>query len=184
MKEKIREIASRIRELREIMEISDGDIAGQLGIAIDDYKKYESGEKDIPASILLAIAQFLAVDSSVLLTGEEARMHLFSVTRKGKGVRVDRRKQYDYEALATAFIHKKSDPFIVTVSPDTPAESITPAMHAGQEFNYILEGKVLLNIHGNKITLDQGDSIYFDSSCPHSMQALDGKKAVFLAVVM
>lgn len=49
----------------------------------------------------------MEVDMGLLLTGEETRMHIFSVTRKGKGVEVGRRKQYQYENLAEKFIHKK-----------------------------------------------------------------------------
>ncbi|AQQ08861.1 hypothetical protein L21SP3_00654 [Sedimentisphaera cyanobacteriorum] len=184
MREKIKQIARRVGELRCLLDISPGDMCSRLGIDEQTYQSYEAGEKDMPASILLAIADELGVDSSVLLTGKEAKMHLFSVTRKGKGVQIDRRKQYDYEALATEFLHKKADPFIVTVRPDAGEEQINPAAHAGQEFNYVLKGNVRLMIHDNEIHLSEGDSIYFDSSCPHSMQAMNGREAVFLAIVM
>ena len=82
--------------------------AQYLNIPIETYKQYEEGVYDIPASILYEIAHKLNVDMGLLLTGEETRMHIFTVTRKGKGVKVDRRKQYKYENLAEKFIHKKS----------------------------------------------------------------------------
>ncbi|OXU15851.1 helix-turn-helix domain-containing protein [Sedimentisphaera salicampi] len=184
MREKIKEIARRVGELRCLMDISPKDMSSRLGIDEQTYKSYEAAEKDMPASILIAIADELGVDSTVLLTGKEAKMHLFSVTRKGKGVQIDRRRQYGYEALSTEFFHKKADPFIVTVSPNTSEEQIKPAAHAGQEFNYILRGELKLMIHENEIYLSEGDSIYFDSSCPHRMQAMNGEEAVFLAIVM
>jgi quercetin dioxygenase-like cupin family protein len=57
-------------------------------------------------------------------------------------------------------------------------------IHAGQEFNMILEGSMLLNINGKNLTLNEGDSIYFDSSLPHGMKALNDRPVKFLTVVL
>ena len=108
MKEKMKEIGLRITELRELSDISIQDMADYLKIPLETYQEYEDGKKDIPASILFEIAHKMEVDMGLLLTGEETRMHIFSVTRKGKGVEVGRRKQYQYENLAEKFIHKKA----------------------------------------------------------------------------
>ena len=70
----------------------------------------------------------------LLLTGEETRMHIFTVTRKGKGISVERRKQYKYENLAEKFVHKKAEPFIVTVEPRTDGKKPSKNSHPGQEF--------------------------------------------------
>ena len=56
--------------------------------------------------------------------------------------------------------------------------------HAGQEFNMVLAGRMLLDINGKEIVLNPGDSLYFDSSLPHGMKALDGNNVRFLAIVM
>ncbi len=183
MKEKSKEIGARIKELRELSEITEREMADYLKIPVETYKKYETGEEDIPASILFEVSQKLNVDMGLLLTGEETRMHIFTVTRKGKGVKVDRREQYKYENLAEKFIHKKAEPFIVTVKPRRGGK---PQMnsHPGQEFNYVLEGTIRFYIHKNEIILNEGDSIFFDSSYPHAMEALGNKKAQFLAIVM
>ncbi|MDI6701362.1 helix-turn-helix domain-containing protein [Methanothermobacter wolfeii] len=182
MKEKSKEIGSRIKELRELSEISPEEMADYLKIDVESYMKYESGEEDIPASILFEIAHKLGVDMGLLLTGEETRMHIFTVTRKGKGVEVERRKQYRYENLAEKFIHKKAEPFIVTVEPRDGKPKTNS--HPGQEFNYVLEGRIRFYIHDNEIILNEGDSIFFDSSYEHAMEALDGKRARFLAIIM
>ena len=91
MQEKIREIASRVKELRELSEISVQDIASKLKISAEKYALYEKGEEDIPASVLVEIAQLFKVDTTLLLTGESPRMNIFTVTRNGKGVEVERR---------------------------------------------------------------------------------------------
>lgn len=184
MKEKIKEIAARVSELRELSNISQEDMAKYLNLKVDDYRKYESGEKDIPASVLYEIAHKFEVDMGLLLTGEETRMHIFTVTRKDKGVEVERRKQYKYENLAEKFIHKKAETFIVTVEPKNNGKKPSTNSHPGQEFNYLLEGKLKIYIHNNELTLKKGDSIFFDSSYEHAMEALDNKPAKFLAVIM
>lgn len=183
MKEKISEIALRIKELRELSDINAQDMANFIEIPLETYQEYENGKTDIPASILFEIAHKLEVDMGLLLTGEETRMHIFSVTRKGKGVEVERRKQYKYENLAEKFIHKKAEPFIVTVQPKDGDKPSTNT-HPGQEFNYILEGVLKIYIHDNEIILNEGDSIFFDSSYEHAMEALGNKPARFMAIVM
>jgi transcriptional regulator with XRE-family HTH domain len=184
MKEKIKEIALRVRELRELSNISVQVMAGYLQISENHYQEYEEGTMDIPASILFEIAQRLGVDMGLLLTGEETRMHIFSVTRKGKGVEVERQKQYKYENLAEKFIHKKSEPFVVTVEPKNDRNRPSTNSHPGQEFNYVLEGILKIYIHENVIILNEGDSIFFDSSYEHAMEALENQPAKFLAIVM
>ncbi len=184
MKEKMKEIAQRISELRELSELSNEEMALQLKLPIETYIGYEKGKNDIPASVLYEIAQKLNVDMGLLLTGEETRMHIFTVTRKGKGVRVERRKQYKYENLAEKFIHKKAEPFVVTVKPRNLTGKPSTNSHPGQEFNYVIEGSLKLYIHDNELVLEKGDSIFFDSSYEHAMEALNGNTAKFLAIIL
>ena len=184
MQEKTKEIASRIRELRELSEISLEEMAESVQVPLDVYQSYENGAEDIPASILFEIAHKMQVDMATLLTGEEPRMNIFTVTRNGKGVSVQRRKQYKYQNLAEKFIHKKAEFFIVTVEPKSRGTKPETNSHPGQEFDYVLEGNLKVYIHNNEIILNEGDSIYFDSNYEHAMEALEGKNAKFLAVIM
>lgn len=184
MKEKMKEIAQRVSELRELSEVGLNEMADYLNMPVDVYKSYEEGKNDIPASVLYEIAQKLNVDMGLLLTGEETRMHIFTVTRKDKGVRVERRKQYKYENLTEKFIHKKAEPFIVTVQPRNEEGRPSTNSHPGQEFNYVIKGSLKIYIHENEIVLEKGDSIFFDSSYEHAMEALNGKKAKFLAIIL
>ncbi len=131
MQERIKEVAARIKELRDILEISADDMAVNLRISPEKYLNYENGEEDIPASILYEISHKLGVEMSILLTGETPRMHYFSVTRKGQGVSVERRKQYKYQSLASNFINKKAEPFVVTVEPK-PAKYGSADQHASR----------------------------------------------------
>ena len=184
MQERIKEVAARIKELRSILEISPDEMAGSLNIGKEQYLRYENGEEDIPASDLYEISKKLGVDMSILLTGETPRMHYFTVTRKGKGVSVERRKQYKYQNLAFNFINKKAEPYIVTVEPKAKDAPVHTNSHPGQEFNYVIEGSLRFVIRDQDFVLNEGDSIYFDSSCDHAMVALNDKTARFLAIIM
>ena len=183
MQETIREIATRIREMRDLRNLTGDEMASCLGITPGQYARYEEGIEDIPASVLYGIAQRLEMDMSTLLTGENPRMNVFTVTRRDQGVRVDRRKEYGYQNIAQNFMHKKGEFFVVTVEPKSGYEPHLNA-HPGQECDYVLEGRMKVYIHNNEVILEAGDSIYFDSSHPHAMEALDGRPAKFLAVVL
>jgi quercetin dioxygenase-like cupin family protein len=56
--------------------------------------------------------------------------------------------------------------------------------HAGQEYNYIISGRMLIRINGKDLILEEGDSIYFNSDLPHGMKALDGEQVKFLAIIL
>jgi len=69
----------------------------------------------------------------------------------------------------------------VTVEPKPEAHKFYKNTHPGQEFNLVLEGAMELFIGGKTITLEEGDSIYFDSTQPHGMKAVGDKAVRFLA---
>ena len=183
MQEKIREVATRIKALRENLGVSTDDMANHLKVTAGTYAEYEKGESDIPASILFGIAHRLNIDMAVLLTGEEPHMKYFTVTRKDKGVTVERRTQYKYQSLAANFIHKKAEPLMVTVEPKSAGKTPERNTHPGQEFDYVIQGVLKVYIHDNELILREGDSIYFDSGCPHAMEAMENAPAKFLAII-
>lgn len=184
MNEQIRLIADRIRGLRDIARLSPETCAHDLGIPADTYRSYESGEADIPASFLYQVAGKFGVELSALLTGEEPRLRVYSVTRAGRGVKVDRRRDYGYQSLAFNFVDKGMEPFLITVEPRPASEKVPLNAHPGQEFTYVLEGNVLVVIDDHEILLSPGDSIYFDARHGHGMRAVGGAAARFLAVIL
>ena len=184
MNEQIRQIADRIRGLRDIAKLSVETCAQDLGIPADTYRGYESGQSDIPASFLYQVAQKFRVDLTSLLTGEEPRLHVYAVTRAGKGVTVERRRDYGYKSLAHNFINRRMEPFYITV-PVRPASDPMPLnAHPGQEFNYLLEGALRVVVGGHEIELGPGDSIYFDATNPHGLKAQGNVPAKLLAVIL
>ena len=184
MSEQIRLIASRIKELREISEITVEALSAELKISEEAYRSYESGETDIPVSFLYQIANKFNVELSAIITGDAPKLHTYQLVRDGKGVSVERREHYKYHSLAYNFVGKKAEPFIVTVEPETSDSPVHFNSHKGQEFNYIIEGTLKIIINGRELVMNEGDSVYFDSSASHGMKAMNGKKARFLAIIL
>lgn len=176
-------IALRIRDLRDILGLDETTVAQRSGISLEDYLAYETGEKDFSFSHLFNIAETLGVDISDLLTGESPKLKGYVLTRSGQGLAFDRRKQYHYQHLAYNFSNKLAEAFIVTVEQDAPGTVKQAHSHEGQEFDYVLEGYLKLNLGGNDLMLAPGDSIYYDSALPHAMYAMEGD-CRFIAVVI
>jgi transcriptional regulator with XRE-family HTH domain len=182
MDDQIKLIAERLRGLREVLELKQEDIAHDCDISLNEYIQAESGDYDISVSMLQKIARKYEVALDALMFGEEPKMSSYFLTRAGKGTSIERTQAYKYQSLAAGFKNRIADPFIVTVEPnDNP---IVFNNHSGQEFNFLIDGCMLININGKELILNEGDSIYFNSKLPHGMKALNGKKVRFLAVIM
>lgn len=184
MNEQIQLIAARIRELREIAGISSESFAHELGISPEVFTGYENGGTDIPVGFLIKVAHRFDLELSALLKGDEPKLHVYSVVRKGKGLNIERRKQYQYESLASNFVQKKAEPFVVTVNPPRTDLPLEFNSHPGQEFNFVLDGTLMVVVDGHEIILNEGDSVYFDSNYKHAMKALNNQPARFLAVIV
>ena len=180
----IKSIANRLRGLREVLELSAQEVAESCHLRVEEYMALESGESDISVNVLQTIARRYGISLDVLMFGEEPKMNAYFITRAGAGVSVERRKAYKYEALASGFRDRKADPFIVTVEPAPADAPMHLNSHEGQEMNYVLEGRLLLSLNGKELVLNVADSLYFDSSLPHGMKALDGRPVRFLAIIM
>jgi mannose-6-phosphate isomerase-like protein (cupin superfamily) len=185
MKQAYAEIARRMKDMREIAGIPRDRLAADIKLDDEQYGRYEDGLEDIPVSVLLAAAAKLEIDVTSLIMGEEPRMKVFSLVRKGQGLEVERRKEYKYRDLTYNFAGRKADAFIVSVGPNKdPAEKPHCYSHDGQEFNYVLKGRMKVIVSGHEMVLEEGDSIYFDSGKEHAMVALGEEGATFLAVTI
>ncbi|MDP4092925.1 MAG: cupin domain-containing protein [Bacillota bacterium] len=183
MSDQVKQVALRIKELREIDGVTIETLSKELGISKETYIEYESGNVDIPVSFLYEIANRFNVELSAILTGENPRLHIYSIVRNNKGVSVERRKEYKYQSLAYNFVHKKAEPFLVTVDPEPETVPVHNNSHPGQEFNYVIEGTLKVIIDGHEIILNEGDSLFFDSAYNHGMKAMGQKQAKFIAII-
>lgn len=180
MNEALLQIASRVRELREVLEIPQLVIAEKLNLTLEQYMELEEGKRDIPISTLYSIASILDTDPTVLLTGEDPRMNTYTVVRRGDGICIDRYPGYKFESLAFNFRNRIMEPLLVTL--EVQEEKPALVIHSGQEYNLVLEGVVEVTIGKNVFLLKEGDSIYFNPQIPHGQAAVGGK-ARFLTVI-
>ena len=183
MSDQVAQIAERIRELREISGRTVEQVATLISIPVADYEALEAGTYDVPISVLLKLSSLYHVDTNTILTGEAPKMNIFALTRKGMGVDIDRRTHYHYTNLAYNFAHRKIEPLLVTLLPQSNPELKTNS-HSGHEFDYVLEGRMRIVIDNNELILEPGDCVYYESLYPHAMQAADNETVKLLAMVI
>ncbi len=183
---KLSEVAKRIREMREIYGFSVEEMANKAEVSLDDYLSYESGTKDFPFTFIHKCALAFDIDMTELLEGHSAKLSSYTVTRKGKGRQTAKEDGIEIRNLAPAFKDKLSEPYWVRYeySPELQNKPIHLTKHSGQEFDLVLEGTLKVQIGEHVEILHEGDSIYYNSSTPHGMIAVDGKDCVFCAVVL
>lgn len=175
-------IAERVVGLRESLNLTTAEMAEKCSISESEYNELELGDRGVSVSLIHNIAEACHIEPSVILFGNEPHMSSYSLTRRGKGITIERQKKYKYQSLAAGFQHKSADPFIVTVEPSDG--EISTNIHPGQEFNMVIEGTLCLIIDGKELILNEGDSIYFNSAKPHGMKALNNTRVKFLAIII
>jgi mannose-6-phosphate isomerase-like protein (cupin superfamily)/DNA-binding XRE family transcriptional regulator len=180
------EIAERIRTMRELCGYTSQEVADHAGMSLEEYETIEEGNKDFPFSCLYRIADKFGIDIVELLTGKNPHLAEFTVVRAGSGIPIKRREEFAYMHLAAAFKNPISVPLYVT-APYDPAlleKPIELSTHEGQEFDYVLTGKLRVVHEGHIVDLNPGDSMYHDSGKPHGMIAASKEGCTFLAIVM
>jgi quercetin dioxygenase-like cupin family protein len=184
MNEESKEIASRVKVLREIAEVPLEELCKELGFNVEEYRSWESCKNDFPIGPLVEIAAHFKVDLTELINGKPSRLTSYCITRGDKAPEVSRRPMYRYWNLANKFHNKRGEPFLVEAQPETEDKPLNLNTHPGQEFDYVLEGRLFVSVGGHEEELGPGDAIYYDSNEPHGMKALGGKSARFLAMVL
>ena len=185
MDKMLKEVADRIRETRLVCEISEEEMAKCTGVSLETYRELESGNADFSFTFIYKCAARFGIDTTDLLKGSSPTLKEYSITRSGGGLPIARRKGFRYNNLAPLFKNKIAEPFYVKAkcSREEMAAPIKLAHHEGQEYDYILSGKLRVSIDGHEEVMGPGDSIYYDSSKPHGMIAWE-EDCEFLAVVI
>ncbi len=185
-KNQLLEIAERISDMREIMGFSESEMAEKTEVSLALYKAYESGEVDLPFTFIHKCALAFGIDITDLLEGHSSTLTSYTVTRKGMGQQTAKETGIDIMNMAPKFKNKLAEPYWVRYeySDELQHQPIHLTKHSGQEFDLVLSGALLVQVGTNKEILHEGDSIYYNSSTPHGMIAVEGKDCVFCAVVM
>ena len=180
------EVAMRIRDMRDILGYSIEKMSELTGFSEEQYREYETGTVDLPFTFLHKCAKAFGVEITVLLEGHSAKLTGYTVTRKDKGLVTASEDGITIQDLAPMFRKKLATPYWVTYqySQELQNKPIHTTTHKGQEFNLVIKGAMRIKVGDHEETLREGDSIFYKSSTPHGMIAIDGQDCVFLSVVM
>ena len=182
----LKAVASRIREMREIMGWTAEEMAEKTDVSLEEYEQYEAGRADMPFTFIYKSAQAFNMELTELLEGHNAFLSSYTVTRRGKGESTAREEGIAISNLAPKFKDKIAEPYWVRYeySEAQQSEPIHLTTHQGQEFDIVLQGSLKVQVGDHTEVLHEGDSIYYNSSLPHGMIAVDGHDCVFCAVVL
>ena len=180
------EVALRIKEMREIMGFTAAEMAEKTEVSEEQYLQYESGTVDLPFTFIHKCALAYGVGMADLLEGRSAKLSTYTVTRKGHGVNTAKEDGIDIQNMAPWFVNKLAEPYYVTYqyNEELQDKPIHTTKHSGQEFDFVVSGRLKFQIGDNVEYLSEGDSIFYNSSLPHGMIAVDGRDCVFIAIVV
>ena len=183
---KIREMAARIRELREIEQLTVREMAKKTGVSEAEYLACEQGESDLNFAFIYRCAQAFNVDVTDIIEGTSPRLAAYTVTRRGEGQRIEQAHGMVYYNLASAFRNRIAEPLFVRAAytADNESSEIEVTTHDGQECDIVISGTLCVQVGDHKVLLKEGDSIYYDSSTPHGMKAVGGRDCTFYAMVL
>ena len=183
---KIKEMASRIRELREIENISIADMALKTGVSEQEYIDCEQGKNDLNFAFIYRCANAFNVDVTDIIEGRSPTLKSYTLTRSGKGQRIEQAHGMTYYNLASAFRSRIAEPLYVlnAYNEEATKKPIELTTHTGQECDIVISGQLKIQIGDHQEILNAGDSIYYDSSTPHGMIAVGGQDCEFYAIVL
>ena len=184
--QKLMEVASRIREMREIFSLSIAEMAEKTEVSIEEYTNYEEGKLDFPFTFIHKCALVFGIGITDLLEGKSANLSSYTITRKGQGQETAKEEGISIKNLAPLFRRKIAEPYWVKYEYNEELQNkpIHLAKHSGQEFDFVMSGKLKVQVGDNVEFLEAGDSIYYNSSTPHGMVAVGGEDCLFVAVVL
>ena len=182
----LQEIALRIREMREILGYSMQKMADLTEVAEEVYRTYETGTVDLPFTFMHKCAKVFGLEITDLLEGHSAKLSGYTVTRRGKGLVTASEDGITIQDMAPMFRKKLATPYWVTYQYSEELQNlpIHTTTHTGQEFDLVIKGAMRIKVGDHEEVLREGDSIFYKSSTPHGMIAIDGQDCVFLAMIM
>ena len=183
MADKIKQIAGRIRELREIHGLSVEEMARRTDLSVEEYLQCEAGNRNMSVAFLYRCVLIFGVDFGDLLEGHSPKLRSYALTRRGDGQRIEEAHNMVGFNLAAGFRNRIALPLYMELKYQPGEEKIELVTHEGQECDIVISGRMKIRIGGNEEILNPGDCIYFDSSTPHGMAAVDGDCS-FYAIVL
>ena len=182
--EELGPLGERVKKIREEKGLTLADVSSRTGIDQSYLKLIESEEVSPPLGILIKLGKALGMKMGFFISG--GATCAYTVVRKEEQKKISRRAAtedksygYTYQALAPGKKDRHMEPFLVTLDPSKEKKL---SSHDGQEFIYVLEGRMEAIIGDESVVLEEGDSIYYDSNVPHQVRSVEGSTRI-LAVL-
>jgi len=177
VRKKRQPFGKRFAKLRREKKLTLKNLANETGLNSTYISQIEKGEVIPPVAVILQLSRALEIDSSLLLREE----------RKQAGNRSDedyrkRTEDYTYQTLTPEARHKHLKAFKIFIDPKSDHKGVS-YQHLGEEFIYVLTGKIEVMVGENKNTLKPGQSIHFNSSIVHKLRNVSTEKAELLVVL-
>ncbi len=172
--------------MRQIMGYTYKEMAEMTEVNEETYRSYETGTIDLPFTFIHKCAKAFGLELTDILEGHSAKLSGYTVTRRGEGLTTASEDGITIQDMAPLFRKKLATPYWVTYqySEELQKQPIHTVTHAGQEFDMVVKGSMRIRIGDREEVLREGDSVFFKSSTPHGMIAVDGEDCVFLAMIM
>lgn len=180
------QIGDRLRQLRQAQRITLDGLAAKTGFSKGYLSKIENARKVPPIASLSRISQALSADIAYFFQPaaapplDDRGVCVVRAEERQAAIRGGSSFGYDYESLAHKKIHKHMEPFVLTfpshVNKDVHFE------HDGEEFLFVLSGRIEFEVGGQTWRLSPGDSLYFDATVPHRGRSI-GEEAKALVVI-
>jgi transcriptional regulator with XRE-family HTH domain len=178
------DVGDRILKIREEKNLSLDEISKMTGFDVEFLSKIETKELQPQLGTVIKLSKALDSAFGRLVSGVGEK--LYSITRKNERRTISRstskkgqKKIYTYKSLAPDVKGRHMEAFLVLLEED-PEKEIS--LHEGEEFIFVLDGEVILEIGEDKFVLEPGDSAYYLSTTAHHIAAKNGK-ATILAVM-
>lgn len=173
-KKKITPIGERIRRARLDKKMSLDVMANETGMSKELIKKIEGGEQRPSVGTLLQISRTLHLDSEFLLKDDTLEERSNAYTK--------RTDHYAYTPLTPGAENKHLKAFRIVVEAGASHEGVG-FQHEGEEFVYVLEGRVEVQVGDHVNALEPGSSLHFNSGIKHDLRNTGDTEAVLIVVV-
>lgn len=179
-----KKIGSRVKALRKEAGLNQKRLAQAAGLSHGLLSRIENGLTMPSIATLQVISDTLRTDIGYFFKDEEGNGYI--VTQPGeRRVVISKSRQggklaYELELLAEGMKNPFMEPALVT--PVGKDEEVLPRTHDGQEFMYVLEGRLKLTVGSKDFILKKGHSAYWNGTVPHKTISLGQKRAKALHV--
>jgi len=169
---------AKMKQLRQLRKTSFEQLANKTGFSQRYLKEIEEGIAIPPVSAVIQIAKALAIDAGSFLSAEEQQ----ASEKRRRETFYKRTQAYSYKTLTPEAETKHMKAFLVTIDPKQDHKMVE-YKHAGEEFLYVLKGRIEVIVGEDRNLLKKGETLHFNSGMTHKLRNVSEEEAKLLVVI-